>query len=176
MRSAGARLGRKRSLQPIAAPNQQIAITYARYEFNGARVFGLLSDLLLRRTEQYGRLLGGNVIGGEIPHRLVFDGDEIASDRPVIGAQRNSSRGRFHRRSPSEVGKWIVSHQAQVPDLRSSRESVGGVAGRGYDSGGRHRIHMRRAGGLQGRLAAQLFLRLVRRPIWDDDGILHVSL
>ena len=59
------------------------------------------------------------MIGSEVLHDLVFDGDQIASNRPIFRAQLDPLRGSLQRRASGEVLARVVA-VADVFDALSS--------------------------------------------------------
>ena len=106
-------------------------------------------------------------------HHLVFDGDQIAADGPIVRSQFDSLGGGLQRRPAGEMFQRVVAQQAQVGRVGARRQRFGRIVGRPDHAGGRHGVHRRNVGRLERRLAAERLLRLVGTAVGNDDGVFH---
>lgn len=76
-----------------ATVDQQVSITHPGMELQLRS-----SNLLLEGPHQLGRLFGGDVARGEVPHNLVFHRHQVAANGPVIRPKFDPLCGRLQRR------------------------------------------------------------------------------
>ncbi len=111
--------------------------------------------------------------GGKIPHLLIFDRHQVATNRPIIRPQFDSLGRSFQRSSACKMDARVVAKQAHVGHRRSGRKMGRHVVAPADESRFCNRIHVRNIGGLQGRFSAQCLLRFVRTTVRDYDNVLH---
>ena len=113
--------------------------------------------------------------GREIGHLAVGDVHQIAADRPIIGAERDTKCRRFERRPAGVAFQRVVAEEAQGGDIARRRERRGHVVHE-RDLAHRHgTIGVRHPGGLQRRAIVQIELRLIGRAVGNNDGVFHLS-
>ena len=157
-----------------AAVEQEIAIAHARNEPPGGRERREVGgEPGLCRREECGRLGGRDMPRGEVLHDTVAHRDEIAADRPVVGSERDALRGRLEGRAAGEGDQRVVADEAHARHLRARRQRVGHVVREPDAAGDGERVHARRAGGLERRASLERRLRLIGRPVGNDDDVFH---
>jgi hypothetical protein len=72
-----------------------------------------------------------------------------------------------------EINLGVVAEEAERGDIASRQEAVGHVPRPAEDALASDRVHLGRARGFERRLAAERFLRLVRRAVGDHDRVFH---
>ena len=101
--------------------------------------------------------------------------DEVAADRPVVGAEGNAHGGGFERRPAGVDGEGVVAEEAERGHVAGRRQRPRHVVGAADDAGLGDAVHVRLAGRLQRRLAAEGVLRFVGAAVGDDDDVLHAG-
>ncbi len=146
----------------VGSENEDIAVADAAVEFEPAAGDGS-AERGVDGLDERPAFLAGDVAGREVAHLAVLDVDEVAADRPVVGAERNAHRRGFERRPAGVDGERVVAEEAERGHVAGRRQRRGHVVGAADHAGAGDAVHVRLAGRLQRRLAAEGFLRLRRR-------------
>jgi hypothetical protein len=155
----------------VASIDQEIPIPHARDKLETRIVQVFLSGL-----EQFPAFFGRDMASREVLHRLVFDGHQIAADRPIVGAEFDALGGALERRASGVKNRRVIPQQAHRRHVGTGRQMRRHVARPTDDSGRRHRVHMGNVGRLQRGPAAQTFLRLIGTTIGNDNCKLHRTI
>ncbi len=118
-------------------------------------------------------LLVGRVAGGEVHHDVVLDGDEVATKRDFVGAERHTHRRGFDRCPAGVELRGVVPQDGHVADIAAGGQPVrdhGGASHLG-PAGETGEVGHRR--GLQRRATAQLRERLVGAAVGDERDAFH---
>ena len=107
-------------------------------------------------------------MSGETFHATVGNRDEIATHRPIIGAEFDSLRRRLQRRSARVIDQRIVPEQTHRPHIAAGGQFIGNCDGTSDETLLGNRIHVRGFGEFQRSDAAQRGLRFISTSIGDD--------
>ena len=121
---------RRAAGRPAAAIDQQVPIADARMELKSLAAQFLLGGLRCSSAASAEEMWPGR----EALHHLVFDGDQIAADGPIVRAQLDSLGGGLQGGPAGEMLDRVVAQQAQI-----GRVGAGRQASRAYGWRGRPR-------------------------------------
>ena len=148
--------------------NQQIAVTDAGDEFESR-----IRNLGVCKLEEFRRFFRGNVIGGEVVHDLVLNGDQITPNRPIVGSKLNPLRRGLKRRTTGKKFVGVVSKKAHVCDVGPGRQMCRNMIGFAHVACRRDFIHGWNIGCLKRRFPAQTFQGFICTSIRDDYHVFH---
>jgi hypothetical protein len=173
------RLGVVRKRSVAAAVDEDVAVADAgmKFErpFEPAEADGA-AEVRLECLDEFLAVVVRDVPGGEVAHLLAVDVNEIAANRPIALAERNAHRRRFERRPARVDFERVVTEQAERRHIARRRQRRRHIVGPAAHARLHDRIHVRRLGGLQRRLAAKRLERLVGAAVGDDDGVFHADV
>jgi hypothetical protein len=119
----------------------------------------------VQQIHQPGRVLAGDVTGGEVVHDALDDPHQVAAVGHVLSADIHTDARRLEGRAPRVDGPGVVAEHGEVGNVAAGRHALGHGAHHPDDSLTGEPVEVRRVGRLEGRPARQLRERLVGHAV-----------
>ena len=154
-----------------SAVEQQVAVTHAGLELP----VRISAAGPLEGFDQFACDVAGDLAGGEALHPAVFDGDQIAANRPILGREFDPLRSGLQRRPAGVVDQRVVAEEAHRADVASGGHRFRHVIGQSTLAPSGDFVHVGQMGGLERSASAEFGLRLIGASIGNDEHVLHVT-